>query len=406
MTNVFDRNKSCAIFVGIDVSKEKFDVCCIDSNGKKQFQLSASMNEFGFNELNKNLSSISGSKSSILIAMESTACYHINLYSFLTNMDYNVIIVNPLLVSNFVKLQLRKTKTDKKDAFVIARFLLINKGTLSQSLISPDISDLRDLARQRESLIAQMTAIKNDIKRILSIIFPELETIVGIFTKSMLQMLLQFPSAHAVKSATATDLSNIIIPSSRGRKTSTSADKIIETAKSSIGTASPTKDIIVRQKVSILINLKGHLQEITTLIIKLCESTMEKDLEILKSIKGIGDTTATNFLIEMGGDINNFETHKQLIAMSGLDPSVYQSGKFEGQSSITKRGNKHLRRVIWLMATKVIIYNDLFKAYYKKRRKDGLPYKKAVLATAHKLIRVMFAMLSHKTHFIVNEKCI
>ena len=53
------------------------------------------------------------------------------------------------------------------------------------------------------------------------------------------------------------------------------------------------------------------------------------------------------------------------------------------------------------MSTKVIMYNDLFKEYYLKRREDGLPYKKAILATAHKLIRVIFAMLTNKTYFKV-----
>jgi hypothetical protein len=40
-----------------------------------------------------------------------------------------------------------------------------------------------------------------------------------------------------------------------------------------------------------------------------------------------------------------------------------------------------------------------FRAYFYKRRKEGLPYKKAVLATAHKLIRVMFSMLVHQKCF-------
>jgi hypothetical protein len=51
------------------------------------------------------------------------------------------------------------------------------------------------------------------------------------------------------------------------------------------------------------------------------------------------------------------------------------------------------------MTTKVIQFNERFKQYYLKRIKEGLPYKKAVLATAHKLIRVMFAMLTNKTLF-------
>jgi transposase len=51
------------------------------------------------------------------------------------------------------------------------------------------------------------------------------------------------------------------------------------------------------------------------------------------------------------------------------------------------------------MATKVIQFNERFKQYYLKRIEDGLPYKMAVLATAHKLVRVMFAMLKNKTLF-------
>ena len=100
----------------------------------------------------------------------------------------------------------------------------------------------------------------------------------------------------------------------------------------------------------------------------------------------------------MGGDVNAFEHDRKLIAASGLDPTTYESGKYKGQSKISKRGNRHLRRVIWLMTTKVIINNPVFRAYYFKRRKEGLIYKKAVLATAHKLIRVMFSMLA-------NQKC-
>ena len=51
------------------------------------------------------------------------------------------------------------------------------------------------------------------------------------------------------------------------------------------------------------------------------------------------------------------------------------------------------------MTVKVIQYEGYFRRYFEKRIKDGLIYKKAVIATAHKLIRVIFAMLSQKTTF-------
>ena len=190
---------SIKFFVGIDVSKEKFDVCCIDGTGEKLFRLSTDMVRSGFEELNKKLTKLADSRDSVVIGMESTACYHIPLFSYLTSEGYNVVVINPLLISNYMKLQLRKTKTDKKDAQVIAQYLNEQREAYSQSVMRSDITELRDLSRQRESLVDQMTAQKVDIKRILSVTFPELERITNIFTKSMLRLLSQYPSASAIK---------------------------------------------------------------------------------------------------------------------------------------------------------------------------------------------------------------
>ena len=394
-----DERERFGWFLGIDVSKETFDACCITSHGERLFNLSASMDRKGFEELIKQLSTLSTPKESVLVGMESTACYHINLYSFLVSLGYTVMVINPLLISNFVKLQLRKTKTDKKDAWVIAQFLLLNRDSLCQTILSSDISDLRDLSRQRESLVDQMSSTKSEIKRLLTITFPELEHISGIFTKSMLRLLCQYPSAASIKQAKRSKIAKILIPGSYGKQTDVSVDRIVKAAQVSVGTSSATKEIILRQKASLLTQLEEHLQELTDILIELCQGKIQGDMDILTSMKGIGEKTAVNFLIEIGGDIKQFESHKKVIAMAGLDPAVYQSGKIDRKGRISKRGNRHLRRVIWLMTTKVIQFNERFKQYYWKRIKDGLPYKKAVLATAHKLIRVMFAMLRNKTLF-------
>lgn len=392
---------SFKFFVGIDVSKEKFDVCCLNSAGNKLFRLAAAMNRRGFKELMEKLSSVTDSRDSVVIGMESTACYHIPLFSFLTSEGYSVAVINPLLISNFMKLQLRKTKTDKKDARVIAQYLLEQRETYAQSVLSSDITDLRDLSRQRESLVDQITAMKVEIKRVLSITFPELERTTNLFTKSMLRLLCQYPSAHAISSAKRTRIAKTLIPGSYGKQTDESVDAIRKAAKTSIGVESTTKAVILKQKVSILIQLEEHLDELTEILIELCQSQMHEDIEILTSMKGIGNNSATNFLVELGGGVEHYKSHKQVIAMAGLDPSVYQSGKHEGKGKISKRENRHLRRVIWIMTTKVIQYNSRFTQYYLKRKQDGLPYKMAVLATAHKLIRIIFAMLSNKTTFRV-----
>jgi transposase len=80
---------------------------------------------------------------------------------------------------------------------------------------------------------------------------------------------------------------------------------------------------------------------------------------------------------------------------------VCQSGTFIGKSKLSKRGNRHLRRAIYLMTASVVSQDAFFKAYFFRRKIEGLMPQKALLATVHKLIRVIFAMLSHRKYFQV-----
>ncbi len=293
---------------------------------------------------------------------------------------------------------MRKTKTDKKDAFTIAQFLLRRRRTLATQHRSPQVTELKDLSRRRERLVDQMTSLKNDMKRILSVTFPELETITGVFTKSTLRLLTELPSAHAIGKAGYDAVASIVISRSKGRKPSASVHVLMNAAIASVGVASPAKDLILKREASLLLELEEQAEEIMNLI-EISQVRRYSETEILTSMRGIGEKTSLNFLIEMGGDIKAFENDRKLIAAAGLDPTTHESGKYKGKSKISKRGNRHLRRVIWLMTTKVIISNEVFRTYYFKRRKEGLIYKMAVLATAHKLIRVMFSMLVNQKPF-------
>ena len=114
---------------------------------------------------------------------------------------------------------------------------------------------------------------------------------------------------------------------------------------------------------------------------------------------GIGDITAKSFLIEIK-DICNFSSAKQIIAFFGTDPSVKSSGSsINIQGKISKRGNPHGRRTMWQMAVSVIRSDPYFNAYFRKKRNEGMKYKQAVIATANKLIRVIFGMLKSKTEY-------
>ncbi len=129
--------------------------------------------------------------------------------------------------------------------------------------------------------------------------------------------------------------------------------------------------MILKQEASLLLALEGQAEEIMQLTMDLSGEKIQRDAKILTSMRGIGDKTAFNFLIEVGGDIKAFEHDRKLIAAAGLDPSTYQSGKYEGESKISKRGNRHLRRVIWLMTTRVITNNEVFRPTSSGEEKKG-----------------------------------
>ena len=386
------------LFVGIDVSKDVSTARGLDGGGDSKFYIEFKMDSEGFSRLLSALTAHCEDLSEVMAAMESTGCYHINLFAFLTGKGIHCVVINPLLISNFARLSLRKTKTDKKDASTIAQFLLTHKDSLCKATFSEDLQDLKDLARERESLIVLICALKNDIKRMLQVTFPELESLCSVFSETMLEFLMKFPSARLVKTAKPKSIERALMYKDKRKRVSICSEAIIRAAKDSIASPNRAKELILPEKISTLLYLMDKRDRITKALVEACEAMRLEDLHIITSIRGIRNTTGSLFLAETG-DLRAFKSYKHLIAFAGLDPSVHQSGRFQGTSKISKRGNRHLRYIIYNMTFCVIRLDNAFRTYFLKRKKEGLPFKKALLATAHKLIRVVFAMLSNKTYF-------
>ena len=387
------------VFVGVDVSKDFSTAQGIDKNGKKLFYLRFAMNAGGFSELLKAMIKSIEHITEITAAMESTGCYHINLFSFLSSEGVACVVVNPLLITNFARLSLRKTKTDKKDAHTIAQFLLANEKSLSAIAFSQDTQDIKDLSRERESMTVLISGMKNDIKRLLQGTFPELEKLCSPYGETILNFLGRFPSARLVLAAKKRDIEKALIcPDEKRKRVMVSAEDIIAAAKTSVASSAAAKELILSEKISTLLYLQEKNERITEVLIETCESLRIEELDIIRSIDGVNDITGSTFLAEIG-DINNFTSYKHIIAFAGLDPSIHQSGQYVGRSTISKRGNRHLRRIIFLMTLCAVRSKNAFREYFLRRKQEGLPPKKAILATAHKLIRVIFAMLSNKTLF-------
>lgn len=91
-----------------------------------------------------------------------------------------------------------------------------------------------------------------------------------------------------------------------------------------------------------------------------------------------------------------------MAAFAGIDPSVKQSGEFNGaHCKISKRGSPYLRRTFWLTAVSGIRFNPAFRAVYDKKRAQGKAHAVAVSVVMRKLCNIVFAILKTNTPYKV-----
>lgn len=354
------------------------------------------MNQEGFTKLGKLFKQFDD----VCVGFESTGTYHINLLSFLLSVSKNVHLLNPALVKKFADAaSLRKTKTDAVDAKVIAEFLVHRKHVI-KSICDTDSAHLTQLARLRESVTNDVAKAKTHLKQMLNITFPEFLNKANVFTDSALQLLEKFQSANAVRAAKPYKIKKAFDKAGnrKGRTMDMTAEQFLELAKVSIGTATKSTEMAVLYDIQHLRFLQKHLDDITSQLIDQVNKHFGKGLMILKSIKGIGDTTACHFLCEVK-DIKRFTNAKQLIAYAGTDPSVKQSGLMNKRGKISKRGVTSLRRVGYLITCSVIRHEGVFRDYYLKKRSEGMAYRKAIIATWNKMVRTIFALLTNNVEF-------
>lgn len=146
-----------SITIGVDIAKKKFDVASLiyDKYKHKTFD----NNELGYIAFITWFLPLCGDIKP-LICMESTGAYSLPLADFLVNQAYSVSLVNPAKIHSFAKSELSRTKTDKADAKLIARYALM----MQPSLWSPppaNIRALQALVRRVEHLFEMIQMERN-----------------------------------------------------------------------------------------------------------------------------------------------------------------------------------------------------------------------------------------------------
>lgn len=384
-------------FCGVDVAKDSFVISI--KNGKFLIENKTfAMNTAGFKGFEQ---TIRGFRTNVVVGMEPTGIYHNNLLNFLKIGDYNSVVVNPYMLHQFFKFTNNKpTKTDKKDSKTISEFLEFKHKELKESPIDERYS-VRYFVREKERITQDVARTKTEIKRMLSLVFPEAESVSGVFGKDFLSVLLEFGGASKIRGISKRRFikeATQLLDKGRGRKSSLSPEKIYELASSSIAGDYPDYEELLKIKIKRLYGLLEEKEHIDKIIKEKTERLFKREIEILCSIPGVGQESAIYLMAEIA-DIKRFEHYRKLIGFCGLDPIIKQSGRFKAGWRISKRGNSHGRRIAWIMAGCVKRSCPYFRDYYLKKRSEGKSYKEAVIATSTKLLRTIYALLNENRCF-------
>ena len=310
--------------LGIDRSKAKFDVMLL--HGGHSVHAVFANSPKGFGKLRHWLKK-QGVKQ-LHACMEATGTYGDDLAEYLWQQGYAVSMVNPSRIKAYAESQLRRNKTNKTDAAVIADFCRTQQPA-RWSPPDPALRELRGLVRYLEDLHGMRTQQLNRLK---------------------------------AGSLTPTISRNL-------RKHIAFLDRQIHEAED-----------LIRQHIDHPPDLKHQH-------------------ELLTSITGIGDTTASALLAEIG-DWRSFPAARQLAAFAGLTPRQRQSGSsVRGRSRFAKIGNPHLRRILFLPALTARRCNPIIKPFCDNLALHHKPKMVVIGAAMHKLLRLAYGVLKSNQPF-------
>ena len=150
--------------IGVDVSKDEISVAVLVEGKEVEFSCKNKGTDFE-KRIIKILKGIN--KSEILIVMENTGNYHLKLAFYLHNCGYSVCVVNPFIIKKYAEMKMKRAKTDKADAKIIANFgrtaddlkMFVPKSDV-QYKIEIKLKAIEDFQKIINSLLNQMNALK------------------------------------------------------------------------------------------------------------------------------------------------------------------------------------------------------------------------------------------------------
>ena len=392
-------------YVGIDIAKRSHVAVVLnEDNTLKVKPFSFNNDELGFKKLLIHLQTLCCDLSDMVIGMEATGLLFENLYRYLQSLEYNVVLLNPYQTAKFREMDtMKRVKNDNIDSVMIAA--LLKSGRFSEGYVSQEqLQSLRELYRHRASIENQLKALKRQTSTILTVVFPELETVIrDPFNVTGLALLEKYPTAKHFRHASV----ERILKTFRGIKGNNfnrvKAQALLDASKRSIysGIASEARALNIRMNIAQIRLLQAQLDETLSAMQSLFSErsevkkedreVMETLIDNLRTIPGVADKTILALLAECG-NLDRFYAPKALIGFLGLYPTLSQSGDSTRNGRLAKRGASLAKKAIYLASIAAIRHNDEMRTIYMNYRSKGRAKKEAIIIVARKLLTIIYTI--------------
>jgi transposase len=377
------------LYVGIDLGKRSHTVCFLNAAGTPVARsLRVAHTGAGLRQVQAQLDRLEGPKH---VIMEASGAHWLGVARRFQAAGLSVQVVNPLQTAGLRKVGIRKTKSDAKDALVIADLARMGRARPS-ALPSDTLLELRELERFRWHLADQLGDAKRRVLAVLDKVFPEFaDQLSDPFGASGRALLDRCASAVEFAAVDLGELTGWLTQASRGRLGRARAEQVQEAARDSLGVAALS--------AAARLELQALLAQIRLLEEHIATTDAELDTRVaalageVLTVPGLRGLLAATLLAELG-DVHRFQRQAQVVAFAGLDASVFESGDFHAtRQHISKRGTPHLRRALYLAALQAIASDAELAAYFHRKQAQGKPFKVALVAVSRKLLLRAYVVL-------------
>ncbi|AFH61394.1 transposase IS110 [Paenibacillus mucilaginosus K02] len=321
----------------------------------------------------------------VIVGMEPTGHYWLNLAYYLQDEQVMFGVVNPLHVKKSKELDNNSpTKNDIKDAKVIAQ--LVKDGRYAVPNLPQGVyAALREAMKIRDHLTTDLSVVQSRVHNWLVRYFPEFFTEFKDWEcKSARQMLSLGLLPHELVFVTDEVLLRHLKEAAKRGLGPARVRSLKDAASRSIGIKEGSE--LAKMELQLLLAqyvlLQSKFEELEAKLDELLGQIPY--VQQILAIKGIGRDTIAGFLAEVG-DISSYRHPKQIVKLAGLNLKENASGKHKGQTQITKRGRKRLRALLFRVMMPLVAKNQAFKAlheYYTKRQSNPLKKMQSLIALA------------------------